>query len=162
MTHAGKARRSGLALVESALVMGICLLFLFGILEYGRFVMTKQVLDHAAREGARWAVVNTQSGTTAQVQNLVDGNLAGQGGQLQSYSKTTSIQVFRSDASGNAIDAKGNIVSDWTQAPFTNAAFGDSITVKVSGTYTPVIPVFIFMPGTIQLQGVVVMKSEAN
>jgi len=162
MTHAGKTRRSGLALVESALVMGLCLLFLFAIFEYGRFVMTKQVLDNAAREGARWAVANTQSGTTTQVQNVADGYLAGQGGQLQGYSKTTSIQVYRSDASGNPIDSSSNIVSDWTLAPFTNAAFGDSITVKISGTYKPVIPVFIFMPGSIQLQGVAVMKSEAN
>jgi len=156
------SRRSGLALVESAFVMAMCLLLLFGIFEYGRFVMTKQVLDNAAREGARWAVVNTQSGTTAQAQNVVNGYLAGQGAQLQSFSKTTSIQVYRSDSSGSPIDASNNVVSDWTLAPFTNAQFGDSITVKISGNYKPVIPVFLFMPGTIQMQGVAVMKSEAN
>ena len=44
--------------METALVLPVALLFLFGIMEYGRFVMTQQVLTNAVREGCRYAVTH--------------------------------------------------------------------------------------------------------
>lgn len=144
-------RRSGMQLVEAAFVMSICLLFIMGIMEYGRLMMTKQVLDNAAREGARYAVVNTYSGTTSQVQNVVDACMAGQGGQLSGYSKAGSITVYKADPS------TGNNIGTWT-----DAKFGEAIGVKITGTYQPVLPIFVFLPGNITLSGQCVMRSEAN
>ncbi|MCX7700921.1 MAG: pilus assembly protein, partial [Gemmataceae bacterium] len=67
--------RRGATLVETALVISIFLMFLFGIFEYGRFVMTRQLMENAAREGARWAIANTYNGTVTQVRNVVDTRL---------------------------------------------------------------------------------------
>jgi Flp pilus assembly protein TadG len=150
-------------LVETVLVMSVFLLFVFGILEYGRFIMTRQVLENAAREGARYAVVNTQGATTADVQDRVDQMLAGQGVQLAGYNKTTSVQVFKADPATLApLDANNNVVASWTLAPFTNAQFGQGIAVRVTGNYNPVLPSFLFMGNTIPLQATCLMYSEAN
>jgi Flp pilus assembly protein TadG len=145
------AKRSGVQLVEAALVMSICLLFIIGILEYGRLMMTKQILDNAAREGARYAVVNTNNATTADVQNVVDTCMAGQGAQLSGYSKSSNISVFMADPT------TGTNIGTWT-----NARFGQAIGVQITGTYQPVLPIFVFLPGNITLTGQCLMRSEGN
>lgn len=53
------ARRRGAAIVEMAFVLPVFLMFVFGIFEYGRFLMMHQVLHNAARDAARWAVVRS-------------------------------------------------------------------------------------------------------
>lgn len=55
------ARRRGVALVEFALVMPVFLMFLFGIMEYARYLMMHQVMHNAARDAARWGVVRSSS-----------------------------------------------------------------------------------------------------
>jgi Flp pilus assembly protein TadG len=165
-----QTRRRGAAVVETAFVIPICLLFLLGIYEYGRFIMVRQLLDNAAREGARYAVVHTQGKTTLDVQNVVDQYLAGQGMQLDAYNKTVNIQVFLADpATGNPLDANGNVVA-WTAAPFNNAAFGQAIAVQITGTYRPIIPALVafnhgqltIMPTTVSVQSTCIMYSETN
>jgi Flp pilus assembly protein TadG len=44
--------------VEFAIVAPIFVLFVFGMIEYGRMVMVQQVLTNATREGARLAVLD--------------------------------------------------------------------------------------------------------
>lgn len=51
-------RRTGQAIVEFALVAPIFLLMLFAIIEFGRYIYTVQILNNAAREGARYAIVH--------------------------------------------------------------------------------------------------------
>lgn len=53
----------GNAVVEFALVLPILLLVLFGITEFGRAIMTKNILHTASREGARLAAVSPLSDT---------------------------------------------------------------------------------------------------
>lgn len=48
----------GQAVTEFALVIPIFLLVLYGIIEFGRYVYTVQVVNNAAREGARYAIVH--------------------------------------------------------------------------------------------------------
>ena len=56
---ARRRRRSrGQAMVEFALVAPMFFLVLFGIIEAGRFVFYYETLNNAAREGARYAIVN--------------------------------------------------------------------------------------------------------
>src|SRR5262245_20504797 len=95
--QAYRRTRRGMTLVESALVLSTALLFLFGIFEYCRYLFVRQVAENAVREGARYAVVHTYDATTAQVQDVVHDYLAGQGAQLQGYSKTSSIKVHQTD-----------------------------------------------------------------
>jgi Flp pilus assembly protein TadG len=156
-------KRRGAYLVEFALVSIIFFMFLFGILEYARLLMMMEMLENAAREGARFAVVHTSDMTTLDVQNQVDTRLANLGAELQSYNRTTSIHVYTADSTtGGPVDANGNPVSDWTLAPFTNAKFGQTIAVQITGTYRPVLPVFLIMGASIQLQTRYLMYSEAN
>jgi Flp pilus assembly protein TadG len=163
-------RRRGAVVVECAFIIPLCLLFLLGIYEYGRFVMTRQVLANAAREGARFAVVHTLDKTTQDVQNVVDQFLAGQGSQMPGYDRTTSIQVFKADpATGNPLDANDNVTT-WTNAPFTNAGFGKGIAVRITGNYKPVLPFLVdyqggtltIMPSTVSMQAMSIMYSESN
>src|SRR5438874_2410866 len=58
------SQRRGATAVETAVVISIALLFIFGIIEYGRFVFFLQVADNAVREAARYAAVHTNDGTT--------------------------------------------------------------------------------------------------
>src|SRR5687767_3509461 len=55
-------RRRAAAAVEFAVVVPVLLLFLLGIIEYGRLLMVAQITTNASREGARYAV---QADTTA-------------------------------------------------------------------------------------------------
>jgi Flp pilus assembly protein TadG len=55
----------GQALVELALVLPVVLLILFGILDFGRALNTKNTTNHLANLGARYAAVgNVPSGTS--------------------------------------------------------------------------------------------------
>lgn len=158
-----RTQRPGAYLVEFALVATIFFLFFFGILEYSRLLMMMEMLQNAAREGARFAVVHTNDMTTADVQDRVNTRLANLGAELQDFDKTTSIEVYTADpATGNPVDVDGNIITDWTQAPFTNAKFGQPIAVQISGKFTPVLPVFLMMGPSINLQARYLMYSEAN
>jgi Flp pilus assembly protein TadG len=50
------------ALVEFALVAPIFFLILFSIIDFGRYVYYVQILNNAAREGARYAIVHGSHG----------------------------------------------------------------------------------------------------
>lgn len=79
-------REKGTAIVEAALTMALFLLFIFGLMEMGRFFQTQEVLTNAAREGARFAVTPLPGTVTlpttvevvAKVQDFLDsGSLTG-------------------------------------------------------------------------------------
>jgi Flp pilus assembly protein TadG len=152
-----KAARPGLTVVEVAIVVSTVLLLLFGIFEYGRFLMTRQVMENAAREGARYAVVHTYDKSTADVQNVAFTALAGQDAQLEGFSKTSNIQVYLCDTNGNPVS--GSLT-------WKDTIFGEPIAVRITGKYKPVLPSFLFVvvdsSGTIPLQVTAVMYSEAN
>lgn len=144
-TRGGK--RFGTVAAEFAVVGVIFFVFLFGIIEYGRLVMVRQVLENAAREGSRYAVVHTADKTTADVQNVVTNYLAGQGAQMQGL----NIQVYMADP------ATGANLGAWT-----DAGAGQAIAVQVNGNYRTILPALLLMPSTIPLQVRSVMYSEAN
>jgi Flp pilus assembly protein TadG len=53
---ANKASQKGVAMVETAIILSLFLMLIFGVFEAGRFMNTQQVLTNAAREGARLAI----------------------------------------------------------------------------------------------------------
>jgi len=65
----------GNAVVEFALVLPILLLVLFGITEFGRMILTTNILNTASREGARLAAVSP-AGETAAIEARVNEVLA--------------------------------------------------------------------------------------
>jgi len=52
----------GAAAVEFALVLPILVLLLFGIIQFGHLFNQWQQLEHATREGARWASLQNSAG----------------------------------------------------------------------------------------------------
>lgn len=152
-SHAGKRRRAAVVTVEAAFTLPLVLMFLMGILEYGRYVMTQQVLTNAAREGARYALAHTEAVTlmgstygnqTSDVQAEVTRSSAG----IKLASQT--IQVYASDA-------QGNNVGNWI-----DASSGEGICVRISGTYHFLIPRLLRLPASRTLVAQAVMRSEGN
>jgi Flp pilus assembly protein TadG len=119
-------RRRGATLVETAVVLSTFLLFVFGVFEYGRFVMTRHLLENAAREGARIAVVSTDSLTTADIEALVRAKLTGQ-------VSTATIQVYKADP------ATGANLGSWN-----TAGYGECIAIEITHNYKPLFPPFSF------------------
>jgi Flp pilus assembly protein TadG len=71
--------RSGQALVEFALVMPLLLLFLVGIIEFGRGWNDHQVITDAAREAARRCVIADAAVTLDSVENVAKSAMAAAG-----------------------------------------------------------------------------------
>jgi len=139
--------RRGAATVELAFVAVIFLLFMFGILEYGRFIFYRQVFFNAAREGARYAVVNTSASTiVTDTQAQVKAYLNGLDSRVPNY----NCDVYLSDSTGTSTGSAAN------------ATFGQYICVDVSCTFDPVLPSFIFMGKTFTIRCKAMMGSEAN
>jgi hypothetical protein len=72
------------------------------------------------------------------------------------------------DTNGNDIlwsnvtyDSNGN-PEPWLNAPYTNAGFNQCIAVVINGTYTPILPTFLFMSNTVPVSAQAIMYSEAN
>jgi len=137
-------RRLGAALVEAAIVMNIFLLFIFGIMEFGHFVMVKQLMDNAARDGARMASTGALSATTAQIQALVTQELSGLG------PSNLTIQVFQANPT------TGANIGTWT-----NAGLGQTIAVQITGTYQPLVGMAALLPVPIPVSSEVMVYSES-
>jgi Flp pilus assembly protein TadG len=159
-----RARRRGTTIVETAMVLSVALFLLFSVYEYGRYVMMQQLMENAAREGARFAAAHTADMTTADVQKQVKTYMCGLDGQLAGYNVTVTGIALRT----GAVYTKGTTFSDWTQASPT-----DGIVVTISGDYTPELPSLQYLPGvllgdlqmsssTVKLQAQAVMYSEGN
>ena len=152
-------RRRGAVLVEAALVLPVVLLFLLGIMEYGRWLMTVNVFNNAAVAGASYAAkhgdpiyfassgtaVTTYGSAVSDVQTVVTNDLAG----LQLGSQ--AINVFLSDSLGNNIGA------------WTGAAPGQYVCVQITGVYRFIVPTLLRMSsGTMNFTFQSVRSSEGN
>jgi Flp pilus assembly protein TadG len=138
-------RRRGAITVETALVLNVCLIFLLGLFDFSRVIMIRQVVTNAAREGCRYAVVNTSTATTSQVQTYVTNYLCGQ--QIGSL----VINVYQADPT------TGNNLGAWT-----NAGLSNSVGVQITGTISTVTPTFSMLPSTVPVQATCIMASEGN
>jgi Flp pilus assembly protein TadG len=138
-------QRRGVALVEAALVLNIFLLFVFALFEYGRFVMQMQLLFNAAREGARYATVSSDTATTGQIQNYVTSFLAGQ------VPGNLVINVYQADPNSGA-----NI------GPWNTASVGNSIAVEITGNYQPMLPINSILPKPVPLSAKCTTYCEAK
>lgn len=181
-------RRRGVAVVESAAVMSVFLLLLFGMFEYCRFLLVLHVTNNATREGARYAVVNVdkppdfdyvdftdasgrqfdniQKYTTARMGGIHTRNIEGFRVACYAIDSTGLNQnppVVRPKAastapSGASPDPFNN--TDPARVPWNTAVFTEKIAVTVDGTYRPILPTFLFMPGSISVKTTAIVGSE--
>jgi Flp pilus assembly protein TadG len=138
-----RTRRPGATAVETALVMVPVIMLMTGVFEYGRFLMDRNVLNNATREGCRYALVNnTRSTINSDVQGVVTSYI---GREVTSFGNLT---VTVSGTHAGVATAVNNLQA------------GDYITVTVSGTYQfmniiPLVP----MP-TLTIKSMVTMTCE--
>jgi len=148
-TRSSKQRR-GASIVEFAFIVPIFILMLFSFFEYGRLFFARNVMDAAVREGARFAVVNGDSGTVAQVQSVVDSKM----GLIKNFftGSTYTTNVFWLRLSDNT-----------EQTPYNNAQFGNPIGVRVSGDFKTLFPKMLMNnQSSFTLRSTCYMLSEGN
>lgn len=140
-------RRTAATLIELSVVICIFLFFFFGVLEYARLCFVRNLVINAAREGARYAVVN------ANASNLVSSTQARVRTCMCGFDQNTTYyncQVYLANSSGTNI---GNA---------TDAGFGEYIAVQVDLDYKTIMPSFLLMNQTIRITSKDMMYSEAN
>ncbi len=146
-------QRRGAALVEAAFVLPIVIMFIMGLMEYGRYFLMVHVCNNAIAAGAAYACKHTSpivlGGTTygnanSDVSNIVNSNVGSQ--QLTS----PVVSVYLSDAVGNNLGT------------WTSAGAGQYVCVQLTGTYTFVPTVLLGLPSTSTLTFKIVRRSEGN
>jgi Flp pilus assembly protein TadG len=142
-------RTRGQALTEFAFVAPIFFLLLFAMLDFGRYVYYVQVLNNAAREGARYAIVHGNKSFQPAGPNPNDPTVAA---------------VVRSYAVGVTGTSALTITSVWGAnppnplTPPTNVR-GTDVDVKVSYAFTSIIPIVPIPPITINGESVLVINN---
>jgi hypothetical protein len=152
---ARQRRRSAAVAVETAFVLPIFLLFLFGIYEFGRLLFTQQVMDAAARETARYAVsvINAETITEQHMSDYA---------RQRMFGMDQKVGNFQLNVEGIALkDGDSHKVGD---PPFSwkDAGPTDGVRVRISGNFLTPLPQFIFFGKTITLSSTAVMYSEGN
>lgn len=144
--------RRGVTAVEMAVVVMIVFMFLMGIVEFSRILMTRVLWDNAARAGARLAVVSTATLTDAELIQQIDAYLPAatkstvEGG----FDPNVNIRVFRADEDGNELGS------------WRDAGFGQAIAVEISGEVNIISPISMGGRNSVNIRAFHMMFSEAN
>lgn len=137
-------RRRGAHAVEGALCLLLLLPLLLTIFEFCRYTMLRQLTENAAREGARFAVVNTYDSSSDDVKQRVRTMLGKQEGMIGDL----QINVYRSDPTTGA-----------NTGSWTDAKFGEGVAVEITGAFHPVGG---WLQASIPIRIRSIMYSEAN
>jgi len=151
-----ESRRTAAAVIEFAAVVPVLLLFILGIVEYGRMLMIAQVSTAASREGARYAV---QADTTpSAVGQYVRTYLTQSSVPAEAVSVVAiEYQVSPSDAAYTPEN------QGWITATNLSAlSSGTPVRVRVEISFSQVswLPSGVFLPSGTQLKGITVMRKE--
>ena len=145
VTRPKTALRSGAAVVEMAMILPVFCMLVLGIVEFGRGFMVCQLLNDAAREGARSAILagSTNAAVTADAKAfMVD--------TVKCAANDVTVTITITEAPGNP--AVSNVLA--------NARKRDLCKVKVSVPFSKV----SFIPGnylqTSNLSGMSAMRHE--
>jgi hypothetical protein len=136
-------------MVEFALVAPMFFLLLFAIIEFGRYVYYMQVLNNAAREGARYAIVhgsNAPCPSGPMPGGATSCDLTGE--NVKTAVKTYAIGVIRGASFS---------IPDPTWAP--NNARESTVTVSLDYTYSSILPIVPVPPFTIHGESTLVINN---
>ena len=117
---ARRRNQRGSNLVETALCLTVFLMILFGIIDFSRAIFAYNFVSHAARQGARYAVVRGQSS-----------GHAASAGDVQDYVRQQAVTLNSSSVTVNT-----------TWSPDNSA--GSTVQVQVQYSFSPVLP---YIPG---------------
>ncbi|MBA4192298.1 MAG: hypothetical protein C0467_30375 [Planctomycetaceae bacterium] len=165
----GRGRR-GSAIVEAALTLTVFSLLLFGIFEYCRYLFVLHVTNLAAREGVRYAAVNTDKPTNFDTVDYTDAagrtytnilaytknRLAGTDNQIVGYQAavyavdsvglTLATPVIRPKSKSASTYPDPFNASDTNKVSWNAAGFPDRLAVQIRGTFRPFLPNVTLMP----------------
>lgn len=144
-----RTARRGVTIVELAIVIATFLAFLFTLYDYGRFIMARQLIENAAREGSRQATTDAAALTTADIQATVTDYLMG-----TPLNNLTITVYLANPSTGADITPAGGSWKD--------AQFGEAVAVKISGDYVPMLPTWSWLTNSLTLRALAVTRSEAN
>lgn len=131
-TAAGRRPR-GQTLVEFAFVAPVFFFMIFAIIDFGRYVYYVQIINNAAREGARYAIVHGDNSFQPTGPGADDP-------KIESVVKNYAVGVI-----GNS--AVLDINSVWGTPPGTPSNHrGQKVTVTVAYDFHPIIPL-VPIPG---------------
>ncbi|HEY2802838.1 MAG TPA: TadE/TadG family type IV pilus assembly protein [Actinomycetota bacterium] len=144
-SHRRWHREDGAAAVEFAIVTVLLLLIVFGILEYGRIYSQVEVLNGAAREGAR---VGAVQGTKSDITDAVMASAGPYSDQISNLTVTA-----KSESGATAPGAQDPPCQDASSSPSVVTQGGE---VTVSFDYHAKVNVGLLPPldETISIQGV--------
>jgi len=149
-------RRAGAAVIEFAAVVPVLLLFILGIVEYGRMLMIAQVSTGASREGARYAV--QADATPSTCEQYIRTYLAQSSVPSDAVSNIAiEFQVPTSDSRYTAENQGWVAASNLSALPA-----GTAVRVRVDVNFSAVswLPSGVFLPSGTQITGITVMRKE--
>ena len=156
-----KTRTRGSAIMEFSLMLPFVLLLFFGIVEFTRFMQAFLTVQHAAREGARYAI--TGRSVTGEVadrpQSIVFKTRAAAAG-LRIEDRVDGVAQEDYSTTPNDLDV-------WVN-PIGGGAASGLITVTVTYNFSPLVPVVInvvgqqisIVPNLLTVTGQAVMLNE--
>lgn len=152
-------RRRGAVAVEFAMASIVFFMFLFGIVEYSRFLFMYNTLENATREACRFAVVSTNLEPTPPdtptdvVKREMETFLQGVQDAYESLNVTITAYVGQPGTG----ETFGDPRPVWTDARNT-----DLIQVESTAVFRPILPNVLMMGNTINMRCLAAMYSEAN
>jgi len=138
-----RMKQKGQALVEFALILPILVLLVFGMVEFGRAMYIKNMLNNAARAGARTAVV------TPELEKDIPYSLATRGTDAIQQTIFDGLQYVDNST------ATARVLVNGSNPKATN---GDIVTVSVTCNFDSVVPNLIKIANT--LTGAASMRYE--
>jgi Flp pilus assembly protein TadG len=149
VTARQRDRTRGQALAEFALVAPIFFLMLFAIIDFGRYVYYVQILNNAAREGARYAIVHGELGipSTGPPDDP-------SGAAVKSTVRNYLVGVI--DGGALTINADWTAPSGGLPAPNTR---GNLVTVQVDYQFRSVIPLVPIPPINVRGESTLVINN---
>ena len=146
----------GQGMVEFALMLPIVLLMIYGLMEMARLMQAYLTIQHAAREGARYAI--TGQSTTGVVADRPSSIVS------KTRDAATGLQIASSSDTPNVEPGNNPFYLDVSLDPVNGGGATSVITVTVTYNYAPLMPVrfadITLLPTIVKLQGRAVMITE--
>jgi Flp pilus assembly protein TadG len=139
----------GQALAEFALVVPIFLVLLLGMIEAGRFMFYYETLNHATREGARYAIVNGSNSMHCPTGTPAPGSYAcdPSGEDVKDRVRASVFGTLKADIT----------VPTPTWSPDNSR--GSTVRVTASYTYRTLVPLVPLPPITVEAESSLVVNN---
>lgn len=142
-----RGRSRAQAMVEFALVAPMFFLLLFGIIEAGRFIFYYETLNHATREGARYAIVNGANTLGCPTGPAAPGS--------------TPCDTAGNDVKARVRQAALGVAGTITVVPtwYLDNGRGSTVNVHATATYTTLVPLVPLPPITVTAESSLVINN---